>query len=175
MDYFKIFDLDRGFNIDPKKLKIKYLKLSKEFHPDFHTNASPMEQVKILERSTELNKAYKTLSDPDALLHYMLDSEGLLDGKPDELPQAFLFEMMSFNERIMDARMEPDPVEIHQIQAEYSEIKDALDEDLNNAKDDYDQGKADQVLKTLRFLYFKKKYLNRVEEHMEKLNDILES
>lgn len=173
MEYFKLFDIEPGFNIDVKALKIKYLKLSKAYHPDFHTDASPMEQVKVLEQSTKLNKAYKVLSDPKQLLHYILDSEGLLAGKPDELPKEFLFEMMSFNERIMELRMEPDPILIDEIQNEFSAIQDELSAALKEAMDAFDLSKSTEVLNQLRFLYFKQKYLSRIEEHMEKLGDFL--
>jgi molecular chaperone HscB len=173
MEYFKLFDIEPGFTIDAKALKIKYLKLSKACHPDFHTDASPMEQVKILEQSTKLNKAYKTLKEPKLLLQYVLDAEGLLSGKPDELPQDFLFEMMSFNERIMELRMEPDPVAISEIQSEFSTIQNELKAALLSAMNDYDDQKSNEMLKKLRFLYFKQKYLSRIEEHMDKLGDFL--
>ena len=173
MEYFKLFNIEPGFNIDAKALKIKYLKLSKAYHPDFHTDASALEQVKVLEQSTKLNKAYKTLSDPKQLLQYVLESEGLLSGKPDELPQDFLFEMMSFNERIMELRMEPDPVLIDELQVEFSAIKNELSASLDEAMVNYDTAKSHETLASLRFLYFKQKYLSRIEEHMEKLSDFL--
>jgi len=173
MDYFEMFDIKPQFNLDHKALKIKYLKLSKAYHPDFHTQATPMEQVKILEQSTLINKAYKTLSNPDELLEYFLEKEGLLDGKPEELPQVFLLEMMEFNERIMDLRMEPDPIKIDAIQNEFELIMSGLNEELSTLKSSFDESKTHEVLSRLRFLYFKKKYLNRISEHMDKLNEIL--
>jgi len=62
---------------------------------------------------------------------------------------------------------------IDELQVEFSAIKKELSASLDEAMVNYDTAKSHETLASLRFLYFKQKYLSRIEEHMEKLSDFL--
>ncbi len=62
MNYFELFELPLSLNVDRKALSSKYFALQKKYHPDFFSNASEDEQAEVLEKSSLINKAYKTFN-----------------------------------------------------------------------------------------------------------------
>ncbi len=57
----------------------------------------------MLERSSVVNKAYKTFSNDDDTLKYFLEIKGLLqEDEKYELSPQFLMEMMELNEQLME-------------------------------------------------------------------------
>ena len=45
MDYFELFDLPRGFDVDKSALTKAYYRLNKKYHPDSFTLSSVEEQA----------------------------------------------------------------------------------------------------------------------------------
>ena len=170
MEYFEVFGLKPGFGFDQSKLKRKYLQLSKETHPDFYAQASDLEQQKALEKSTLVNLAYKTLSNSDKLLEYILRQEGhLLSEQGNHIPQDFLMEMMEINETIMELQFEPDPLQIQEVQDSFLSLKNEHSEYLENLNGQYDKDNSELVLESLKEGYYKMKYVGRIKENVDKL------
>lgn len=61
---FEVLGLDPRVQISEEELETRYLALSREHHPDFNPGTSSAEQVEILQKSAEINDAYRTLCDP---------------------------------------------------------------------------------------------------------------
>src|SRR5437016_14266649 len=76
-DYFSVFNLPRKLNLDTAALERDFYRLSRELHPDRFVRASKEEQDAALERSSQLNDAYRTLKDPIARTQYLLELEGV--------------------------------------------------------------------------------------------------
>src|SRR5947209_19216730 len=76
VDYFAIFGLPRKLWIEMSTLEQKFLQLSWKLHPDNFVNASEQEREVSIERSSELNDAYRTLLEPVARVEYLLAIEG---------------------------------------------------------------------------------------------------
>ena len=74
-DFYQILGLDdsdkklKGSEWD-KKLKEKYRKLSREWHPDRFGNKPELEKKLAEEKMKEINEAYETLKDPDKRRKY---------------------------------------------------------------------------------------------------------
>ena len=103
MNHFQFFDLPVSFYLDEKLLKKRFLLNSKKYHPDFFTLATQEKQAEILERSTHNNLAYKTLSNFDSRMKYILSEKGILGEKgKNTIPQIFLMEVMDIQEAIME-------------------------------------------------------------------------
>ena len=82
-DYFLLLNEPRRPWVDAEVLKIKFLALTGEIHPDRFHNASDAEKAVANTRYTELNAAYQTLrSTKDRLLHLITLETG---GKPKEI------------------------------------------------------------------------------------------
>jgi len=168
MKYFKIFELEPHFNIDLNALKKKYYILSRNTHPDFFTLETGDKKAESLADSTKLNHAYKTLKDPNARLKYILEQEGLvLEGKAAEMPQSFLMEMMDINEAIMELKFDPDPTKLQVAKTEFYTKLTALESVGSALKSAYDNGGDSDNLNALKDYYFKKKYMNRMQENLE--------
>jgi len=71
-DDFELLGEARRPWIDPETLRLKFLALSTEVHPDRYHNSSAQEREAATRRYTDLNGAYNRLRDPrDRLLHLL--------------------------------------------------------------------------------------------------------
>ncbi len=75
-DSFALLGQARRPWLDPQQVKIKFLALSAEVHPDRVHNASPSEKAAAQENYTRLNAAYNCLRDPRARLAHLIELEG---------------------------------------------------------------------------------------------------
>jgi molecular chaperone HscB len=76
-DYFSFFGLPRKLHLDEAQLEREFYALSRKLHPDVYSRASAREQSWSLEKSSQLNDAYRTLKDPISRTEYMLSLEGI--------------------------------------------------------------------------------------------------
>lgn len=176
MDYFSFYDLPVSFKPDPAKVKQQFYALSKKYHPDFYINESEEKQAEVLELSTLNNKAYQLLSDPQKRLHYVLELKGMLtEGEQYNLPQEFLMEMMEVNEELMDLQFDPDAAKLAAIKGQVAEISSAMDsglEKLTGGFEGQDSAAQEETLKKVKDLYFRKKYLTRINDSIAKLGAV---
>lgn len=77
VDHFAFFTLPRKLNLDLKELERGFYALSRRLHPDVYARASAQEQEWSLEKSSQLNDAYRTLRDPIRRTEYLLKLEGV--------------------------------------------------------------------------------------------------
>lgn len=76
-DFFSFFRLPRKLNIDAAALEREFYRLSRKLHPDLYARAARQEQDWSLEKSSQLNDAYRTLKDPVSRTQYLLKLEGV--------------------------------------------------------------------------------------------------
>ena len=76
MDHFTFFGLPRKLEIDVPALEKEFYRLSRRLHPDVTATAAADEQRWGLEKSSQLNDAWRTLKDPIARTQYLLQLEG---------------------------------------------------------------------------------------------------
>ena len=105
-DYFAMFEMPRKLWIEMGSLEQKFLQLSWKLHPDNFVNATPEEREISLQRSSELNDAYRTLRDPVARVEYLLTIEGARkDGETkQQAPPELLEEVFELNESLDELR-----------------------------------------------------------------------
>jgi len=77
VDFFTFFGLPRKLNVDVAALERGFYELSRKLHPDLNARAANKEQEWILEQSSLLNDAYRTLKDPIKRTQYLLLLEGV--------------------------------------------------------------------------------------------------
>lgn len=172
VNYFEFYGLPVTFNPDPAAVKQQFYKFSKQYHPDFYINETEEKQAEVLELSTLNNKAYQTLGDPQKRLHYILSLKGLLaEGENYVLPQGFLMEMMEVNEALMDLQFDPDPVRLAALKEDVASIEKGIMDDISeitNAFDSQDLVTQQQSLVAVKDLYYRNKYLLRINESINK-------
>lgn len=76
-DYFSFFGLPRKLNVDTGKLEREFYQFSRKLHPDVFSRASSKEQEWSLQKSSQMNDAYRTLKDPILRTEYLLKLEGV--------------------------------------------------------------------------------------------------
>ena len=101
-DYFAFFGLPQKLTIAPASLEGLFHKLSWKLHPDNFVRASEFERNLSLERSSELNDAYRTLRDPITRVEYLLLHMGLRkEGTTkQQAPPELLEEVFELNESL---------------------------------------------------------------------------
>jgi molecular chaperone HscB len=168
MKYYELFGLDPKLDIDEKRLKEKFFILSRSTHPDFFTLSSVDEQMEAMEKSTLINNAYKTLKEEGARIRYVLEEKGFLSNdEKEQMPMDFLMEMMEFNEKIMEAKMEQNKSTITEVSNEIdrlaqnwsAEIQDLRVKEFNIFTNDQWQ--------VLKDFYLKQRYLRRLKQQLE--------
>ena len=116
-DYFAFLGVPRKLNLDASDLEQRFRALSRQFHPDYFYNATPVERRASLERSSYLNDAYRTLKNPVARVEYLLGLEGFsargpgdnvdnVDRRQDaaKVPAKLLEEVFALNEELDEVR-----------------------------------------------------------------------
>ena len=170
MNYFEFFGLPVSFRVDTSALRGLYLQKSRQFHPDFHTLADDAEQTRALELSTLNNEAFKTLSDPDRRIRYILEINGLAGNEENQpaLPQDFLMDMMDINENLMELEFEPDSARYAQTLQALENQEKTLLETVRPVLETWTAADGPDALLPVRDYFLKKRYLLRIRENLSK-------
>jgi molecular chaperone HscB len=148
-DYFSFFGLPRTLNIDVPALEREFYRLSRKLHPDVYARATVKEQEWSLEKSSQLNDAYRTLKDPILRTQYLLKLEGVqleeqskaatdqarVTGleKKQVMPPELLEEVFELNLQLQELRMskqmgEADPDTVEQLCRAKTNFENKLNE-----------------------------------------------
>lgn len=172
LDYFSFYKIPVSFFPDEQELKKTFYSLSKTWHPDFYITDSAEKQQEAMELSTLNNKAYAVLSSFPKRLEYILQYYGLLEpGDRYALPQSFLMQMMDINEALLEQEIHPNAKRLAAIRMEMEEMEQELDDEIRIRALQFD--KADELsrkelLTTIKDLYYRKKYLLRIRDSLNK-------
>ena len=168
MNFFQFYEIPVSFMLDEKALKQKYYALSRQYHPDFHTHENEAMQEHILEMSTLNTRAYKILSDFDERVKYILELKGFLkENEKQEIPNAFLMEMMDINESVMDLQMDFDLEKYKRTLSEVREMQNDLFAEVKPILENYNDATIAEVdLKKIKEFYLKKRYILRLEKNL---------
>lgn len=63
-DPFTVFGLPKTMDLDERAIEKRYLRLSRECHPDHNRAQDTADCVAVLQRAAEINTAWKLLRDP---------------------------------------------------------------------------------------------------------------
>jgi molecular chaperone HscB len=149
-DFFSFFGLPRRLNLDVAALEREFYRLSRKLHPDVYARASAQEQQWSLEKSSQLNDAYRTLKDPIERTAYLLKLEGVQleeqskaatdkarqtgEEKKQVVPPELLEEVFELNMQLQELKAgERDPDTLKSLQASrdvFAGKLGALDEEL---------------------------------------------
>jgi molecular chaperone HscB len=121
-DFFSFFGLPRKLNVDTSKLERDFYQFSRKLHPDVFAQATGKEQDWSLQKTSQLNDAYRTLKDPIARTEYLLKLEGVQmeeqskqatekaresgEMKKQVVPPGLLEEVFELNMQLEEARMD---------------------------------------------------------------------
>jgi molecular chaperone HscB len=147
-DYFGFFGWPQKLTIDPALLEEQFHKLSWKLHPDNFVRASEEERNLSLDRSSQLNDAYRTLRDPIARIEYLLLRLGLRkEGTTkQQAPPELLEEVFELNEsldELREARAEGGDVDalrgwLVEEQSNFKEKLEGVDDELQAVAREWD-------------------------------------
>jgi molecular chaperone HscB len=105
-DYFAFFGLPRKLQLDAAELEKRFHELSWKLHPDNFVRAGESERALSLERSSQLNDAFRTLREPVARVEHLLAIEGARkEGTTkQQAPPELLEEVFELNESLDELR-----------------------------------------------------------------------
>lgn len=171
MNHFEFYKIPVAFSVNDSVVRQTYLQNSKKYHPDFHTLSSEAEQAQMLEFSTRNNEAFKTLSDPDKRVGYVLEIKGLI-GQTNEnpsLPQDFLMEMMDINEALMELEFDFDAARYASTLNAVKSLENEIDTSVQPILSSWTETAGSNTdLEKVREFFFKKRYLLRIKENLSK-------
>lgn len=144
MNHFELFNLPVALDIDLATLKAEFLKLQQQYHPD---KAEDKDQALI--QSSEINQAYKVLSQVDSRAGYLLS----LKKQDYHLDQSisdfeFLQSALEIREQLDDARSAD---ELASLKTEVQQWIDGLVSEFKIDYADEDWGEARDTVRKLRF------------------------
>ena len=105
-DYFALIGLPPKLQIDADALEHRFHQLSWKLHPDNFVRASDLERNVSLDRSSQLNDAYRTLREPVSRVEYLLRQRGVRkEGtSKQQAPPELLEEVFELNESLDELR-----------------------------------------------------------------------
>src|SRR6266404_5046599 len=160
IDHFSFFGLERKLNIDTAALEREFYRLSRKLHPDVYAQALGNEQQWSLEKSSQLNDAYRTLKDPIARTQYLLQLEGVKleeqssdathaartsgEQKKQVVPPELLEEVFELNMQLQEMRMnkemgEDDPTIASDLQNAKTRFEAMLNDAMSELKGYWDE------------------------------------
>jgi molecular chaperone HscB len=105
-DYFAFFGLPRKLLLDVAQLEQRFHQLSWKLHPDNFINATEAERQLSLDRSSQLNDAYRTLWELLSRIEYLLAIEEMRKegAHKQQAPPELLEEVFELNESLDELR-----------------------------------------------------------------------
>src|SRR5437762_3803566 len=175
MDYFEVFGLPRLLGIDTAALEKTFHQLSRKYHPDYFTTASPAEKTQAVRMTALLNDAYRTLRHPVHRVEYLISLYGF---KPDgsKVPQSLLMEVFEINEQLEEVKAGRASVEeVDSLRAQIKEKREKFDTELQQASLAWDDlvkaGAAEPALREhlvkLAEILSESSYIRNLESELE--------
>ena len=169
-NHFEVLGFPSVFHLRSDELEKKYLELSRQLHPDKFAKAAPRERLQAVQKTTELNDAYKVLRDPVKRAEYLLKLNGIdiADEKLESVKASpmLLAEMMELNEQLADAKTSGDHAVVRQLaeamRERRAEAMRAVEEGFR-AVDGGDRAVLPDIAQALIAMRYHARFLEQVE------------
>lgn len=128
-DHFRVLGVPRRFDVDVKAAEARFRALSRAIHPDRFATAEPRARKFSMQRTVQLNEAWKILKDPVRRAEYLLSLAGWEVGaesgasRPGSggarervpVPPALLGEVLELREELGEARAAHDDARVQDL------------------------------------------------------------
>jgi molecular chaperone HscB len=119
-DHFAVLGVERRHDLDVAALEARYKDLSRKLHPDRFAKADPRARRASLQRTVQLNEAWRALKEPLKRAEYLLELEGVKLATDDggarsggvAAPPALLMEILELREELGEARQVLDDAKV---------------------------------------------------------------
>lgn len=157
LDPFAVFGLEHSLDVDEKTLEQRYLRLSRECHPDLHRARDTADCIAVLQRSAEINDAWKVLRDPWQRARALVEllSPGVLD-RTKKLDPVFLADALELAEEVSAAS----GAAVAPLRAR---ITEALEADFVAVRGELNRGAIDAAARRLHASHYHRKALQDLD------------
>jgi len=128
-DFFSTLGVERTFGFDDAALERRFHLLQKESHPDRFAGAESGVIESALDRSSDINEAYRTLRDPLSRTKHLLSLYGYSVQQSKNVPMDLLEIVMNVQEKVAELEFADD-----EQRAEISESIEPLIDDLDERR-----------------------------------------
>ncbi len=110
-NYFELFGIPPGFNVESARIESKYRELQSLLHPDRYATAGAQEKRLAVQGAALVNQAYAVLTDDCTRAAYLLELKGVeFNDEPDTVNDPdFLMEQMALRETLEQSVAAADP------------------------------------------------------------------
>ncbi len=151
-DYFRVLGIAPAFALDEAALEQRYKDLTKLLHPDRWARSDPQARRASLERSVQLNEAWRCLKDPVRRAEYLLLLNGIdvgemagsgrqpADHQTLPVPPVLLMEVLELREALAAAHAARD---VHETEALMAQVRSRLDHVMKDVAKGFAAAKPD--------------------------------
>ena len=166
-NHFELFGLPPRFAVDAGALDRAYREIQSQVHPDKFVHAADTEQRLSMQKSTQVNEAYRTLKVPLSRARYLLGLHGvdIQSETNTAMPAQFLVQQIEWREAVEEAAGQSDTLDALalRLQNEMKQLYAELERSLDAA------GHAEAAA-TLRKLMFLERLREEIGDAQEKLD-----
>jgi molecular chaperone HscB len=169
-NYFELFSLPVGFDLDNSKLAEHYRSLQSELHPDRYASASEQERRLSVQGASLINEAYQTLKTPLSRARYLLELRGidLESGQNLSSDPMFLMQQIELREEMEAVQGQADPLSaLDKLDAQVRDWNKQLQQEFAEAYAVDELEKAGQAVLKLQFFNRLFDEIKRLEEQLE--------
>lgn len=169
-NYFELFDIKTGFEVDETALHNRQQQLQAMFHPDRYATANEQDKRLSVQQACWVNEAYQTLKNPAKRARYLLEVSGLElnDENQTTSDSAFLMEQIELREQLDACRSHEDPL------SKCDQIEASLKSRAQKQSDDFVQIFESGDLDAARLISRKMQFIQRIQEQVAELQFELE-
>jgi molecular chaperone HscB len=165
-DYFAVFGVERRFALDLEALEGRYREQSRKLHPDRFAKADARARRASLQRSVQLNEAWRTLKDPFRRAEYLLSLSDVSLAK--DVPPSLLMETLELREELAEARAAGDDA---RVQAMARAMRARVDAAMQTVAAGLAAGELDRVAAELVSLRYYRRFMEEVSLHDDAVAD----
>jgi molecular chaperone HscB len=122
-DHFAVLGAERRYGLDLAAVEARYKELSRKLHPDRFAKADPRARRASLQRTVQLNEAWRALKDPVKRAEYLLELGGVRLASDDggarsggvAASPALLMEILELREELGEARLAEDDAKVRRM------------------------------------------------------------
>lgn len=169
MDYFRLFGLPVGYQLDVAGLSSRYQDLQRQFHPDRFAAKPERERLMALQQAATINDAYQTLRHPISRAEYMLSLQGfdLRSEQHTFRDTAFLMQQLELREELDDIAQRDDAEQaLSSFTQRRVKMTEAHSEQLQQQLESQQWAMAADSVRKLRFLDKLQQQIELIEERL---------
>lgn len=170
-DYFEIFSMVVGWQVDQISLDASYRKLQQEFHPDRYASQGDVERRLAVQAASLINQAYETLRSPLKRAQYLLELKKIDASQDSHITHdgVFLMEQIQLREQLSEVRDNADPfAALEQLRIDVEQTFTALQDRFAS---EYQSDNDSDAFNTVTKMQFSSKLLYEIQQLEADLED----